>query len=84
LRYLDRLAATPVTPAQAYAAAQALAADSVPTAGTPTSSPRLVPAQERRECGIPELRARTSRPAPATPMLRALPAPGAGGAVPRR
>lgn len=81
MRYLARLEATPVTPAQAHAAAQALAAGSWPGPAI-VPGPRRESVPARRGPGLPVRQPRQDRAEPAAMVPP--PLPGAAGTAPRR
>lgn len=89
MRYLDRLAATPVTAAQALAAAQALvAADTVrmtgPVAAGAARASRHLPTQTRRTLDTPSPRPHPARAAPPLTLVPPPPLPGPTTPAPRR
>ena len=95
MRYLDRLAAIPVTAAQALAAAQTLAAaqalaiaDTIrvteAVAAGAARALRRLPSQTRRTLDVPLPRPRAARTAPPLMLVPPPPLPGPTTPAPRR
>jgi hypothetical protein len=78
MRYLDRLAATPVTAAQALAAVRALAAADV------SHTSRLLPTQTRRTLDAPQPRPHPAHTTPPLMLVPPSPLPGPATPAPRR